>query len=129
MHNRNKTKRQKSKVEEIEEKLTEKKTWEFKGEIKASSRPVNSLIDAEVEFEKNEIIVPITKEENQNIFKYVCQRFKEKTFDNFEFKTPKEEVVEEVYDIKPIESNKEIFELFDKIETEIKKMVDYGNKI
>lgn len=112
---------------EIEEKLVSEKNWSYKGEIKASKRPVNSLLDADVEFETNIINVPITKDENTAIFKYIVQRFREKTFDNYEFVDAKPKIEEEIYDVELIESNKEIFELYEKIEASIKKMMDYGS--
>lgn len=110
----------------VEEKLTSEKNWNLKGEIKASNRPANSLVNAELDFETRLINVPISKDENAQIFKYITQRFKEKTFDNYEFKEIKPKIEEEKYDLELIESNKEIIELYDKIESEIRKMMDYG---
>lgn len=112
---------------EIEEKLVSEKNWNHKGEIKASKRPVNSLLNTDVDFETHIINVPITKDENSEIFKYIVQRFREKTFDNYEFVDVKPKIEEEIYDVELIESNKEIFELYDKIESSIKKMMDYGS--
>lgn len=113
-------------IKTLEKKLVSEKEWRHKGEIKASARPINSLIGLDIDFDTNLINVPITKDENSDIFRYVCQRFKERTFDNYEFKVP-EDVVEEVYDVELIESNKEIFELYEKIEKNIRSMLDYGS--
>lgn len=112
--------------ETIEQNLVAEKDWNMRGEIKASGRPVDSLIDAEIDFDTRVMNVPINKEENAQILKYVSQRFREKTFDNYEFKEIKPKIKEEQYDLALIETNKEIFELYDKIEAEIKKMIDYG---
>jgi len=111
----------------LEKNLVTKKEWKYNGEIKASARPVNSLVKADVEFETNVINIPITKEENSSIFKHIAQRFKEKTFDNYDFATPEGKVEEETYDLEFVENNKEIFELYDKIERSIKNMADYGS--
>ncbi|ELA42394.1 uncharacterized protein VICG_00493 [Vittaforma corneae ATCC 50505] len=106
----------------IERHLISEKDWSLKGEIRASGRPVNSLLKADVDFETRLINIPITKDENSLIFKYITQRYREKTFDNYEFKELKPKIEEEAYDLELIETNKEIFELYEKIETSIKKM-------
>ncbi len=113
--------------ESIEQQIISEKNWKFKGEAKASSRPINSLLNADVEFETRLINIPITKEENSEIFKFITQRYREKTFDNYEFKEEKPEIDEEVYDTELIETNKEIFELYEKIESSIRKLTDYGS--
>lgn len=112
--------------EKIERELVLEKDWKLRGEAKASNRPVNSLVNADLEFETRIINVPISKEENAHIFKYVAQRFREKTFDNYEFKEIKPKVQEETYDLSLVETNTEIFDLYNKIEQEIKKMMDHG---
>jgi len=112
----------------IEEQLVAEKKWTLKGEVKASGRPVNSLLTADVDFETRLINVPVTKEENTVLFKYIAQRYREGTFDNYEFKEAKPKVTEEVYDLELIETNREVFELYDKIESSIRGMLDYGTK-
>lgn len=113
-------------IENIERDLIKDKNWKYTGESESKKRPVNSLLSADLDFDTNHTNIAITKEESNNIYKYICLRFKEKTFDNYEFKEIEPEVIEENYDLKLIETNKEIFEMYDKIEREIKKMVDYG---
>jgi U3 small nucleolar RNA-associated protein MPP10 len=110
---------------EIERQMMEGNSWTGKGEVKASNRPINSLVNVEADFPTNVINIPITKDENSTIIKYITQRFREKTFDNYEFKEKPVIVEEEIYDEKLIESSKEIFEIYNKIESEIKKMMEF----
>lgn len=112
----------------IEKRLVAEKKWDLKGEVKSSNRPVNSLLETDVEFDTRLINVPITKEENATLFKYIAQRYRERTFDNYDFKKIKPEIKEETYDLEPIETNKEIFELYDKIESAVRAMLDYGTR-
>lgn len=114
-------------IESLERKLVSEKEWKYRGEVKASCRPINSLIGVDVDFETNLINVPISKDENSGIFKYICQRFREKTFDNYEFKVPESVVKEEAYNMEPVEGSKEIFQLYEKIEKDIRGMLDYGS--
>jgi U3 small nucleolar ribonucleoprotein component len=110
----------------VEKLLASEKDWKQKGEVKASNRPVDSLLMADVYFEIRLINVPVTKDENVEIYKYITQRYREKTFDNYEFKEIKIKVKEEVYDTELLETNKQIFELYEKIEQSIRAMTDYG---
>lgn len=110
---------------EIEQQMLTGNNWVNKGEVKASGRPVNSLIDVDMDFQTNIINIPITKDENSAIIKYITQRFREKTFDNYEFKEKPIVVDEEVYDEKLIENSNEIFEIYNKIEAAINKMMEF----
>lgn len=110
----------------VEQKLMSEKDWSLKDEAKANHRPVNSLLHADVNFETRPINIPITKDENSLVFKYIAQRYREKTFDNYEFCEPKPKIEEEFYDLELVETNREVFELYEKVETSIKKMMDYG---
>ncbi|KAM0681249.1 U3 snoRNP protein [Glugoides intestinalis] len=112
--------------EKLERELILEKDWKLRGEAKASGRPVNSLVDADLDFETRLINIPVSKEENADIFKYITQRFREKTFDNYEFKEIKPKVQEETYDLTLVETNSEILDLYNKIEKEIRKMLDHG---
>lgn len=114
-------------IHKIEKSLVEKKNWMHSGEVKASARPQNSLLNADVEFDTAIFNVPISAEQSSEIQRYINQRFKEKTFDNYEFQEAKEKIVEEVYDVEMVETNKEIIELYDELERELLRMTDYGN--
>ena len=110
---------------EVEKQMLERNNWINESELKASNRPLNSLLKADCDFQTNIINVPISKEENASIIKYVTQRFREKTFDNYEFKEKPIVVQEEVYDERLIETSNEIFEIYNKIEAEITKMMKF----
>lgn len=110
---------------DIEKQMLAGNSWTTKDEVKASGRPVNSLLDIEMDFQTNIINIPITKDENSSILKYITQRFREKTFDNYEFKEKPVVVQEEIYDEKLIETSNEIFEIYNKIETAINKMMEF----
>lgn len=114
-------------IREIERSLVEEKNWKYAGEVKASARPVNSLVDEEVDFETTMFNVPISNAQNTEVARYISQRFKEKTFDNYEFKEAKEKVIEEVYDAEALETDREVLELYDRIEEALRKLTDYGN--
>lgn len=114
-------------IERLEKSLVARKDWRYSGEARASTRPKGSLADEQVDFETAVFNVPISPDQNSEIARYIHQRFKEKTFDNYHFKEAREKVVEEVYDTEAIETNKEIIALYDRIEDELKKITDYGN--
>ncbi|KAI4293177.1 hypothetical protein PAPHI01_2451 [Pancytospora philotis] len=114
-------------VEETEKLLVGRKNWRHAGEIKASSRPQNSLLHENVEFDTTIFNVPISAALNSEIAKYVAQRFKEKTFDNYHFEEMKEKIEKETYDFELCETNKEILALYEDIESALKKITDYGN--
>lgn len=110
---------------EIENEILERNEWINNNELKASNRGINSLIQTDCDFQTNIINVPISKDENALIAKYITQRFREKTFDNYEFKEKPIAIQEEVYDENLIESSKEIFEVYNRIEVEITKMMKF----
>ena len=112
-------------LNEVEKEIIERSDWINKNDLKASNRPVNSMVHTECDFQTNIINVPISKEEKSSIIKYITQRFREKTFDNYEFKEKPILVQEEVYDQTLIETSKEIFEIYNKIESEITKMMKF----
>ena len=49
-------------------------------------------------------------------------RFRERTFDNYEFKEIKEKVEDEIYNYELCTENKELIELWDDIEISIDKL-------
>lgn len=114
-------------IQGIEKSLISKKAWKYSGEIKASARPKDSLLDTEIDFETAVFNVPVSAEQNNEITRYITQRFREKTFDNYEFKEVKEKIEVEVYDVEICETNKEILALYDSIEVALKRMTDFGN--
>ncbi|KAI5147986.1 hypothetical protein ENBRE01_0046 [Enteropsectra breve] len=96
-------------------------------ETRASSRKINSLSHENADFDSVIFNIPISAAENAKLLKYIQLRYKEKTFDNYEFKEKKSKIEEEKYDISDIQDNKELYDLYSAIESEIKKITDYGN--
>lgn len=114
-------------IRKIEEELSKPRDWKYTGEARACHRPHNSLLSSNLEFDSALFNIPISATENASITKYIAQRFREKTFDNYEFKERKLEIKEEEYDTTLLESSKEIIKLYETIENEINRMTDYRN--
>lgn len=114
-------------AEEMERILAGPKSWKYSGEVRACGRKHDSLLNEEIEFDAAMFNIPVSKEENNELTKYIIQRFREKTFDNFDFKEDKPAIQEEVYDTSALESSKEIIKLYEGIEQALKSITDYGN--
>ena len=112
--------------EEIKGGFTKEESWKRSECLKKGERPKNCLLEGDIEFETSVFTVPISKDTNRDIFKYINMRFKEKTFDNFEFKEKKPVIVEEVYDTEALETEKEVKLLYEQLESELKKLTDGG---
>ncbi|KAI5169794.1 hypothetical protein PAEPH01_1002 [Pancytospora epiphaga] len=111
----------------IEKSLVAPKDWKYAGETRASARPKNALLDIDIDFDTTLLNIPLTNEQNSEIFKHVLQRFKEKTFDNYEFTSACHIAEVSLPDIQKCETNKEILSLYENIENELRKITDWGN--
>lgn len=63
----------------MEEEALEDKPWQLLGEVTARTRPENSLIQEDVEFDSNVAPVPVvTMETTLNLEQLIIQRIKDK---------------------------------------------------
>lgn len=88
----------KEKVRKLEEEFLKEKPWQLKGEIRASERPQDSLLEEYVDFESAVRPVPIyTEEFTKKLEDIILQRVKTNKFDSVE---KKERTVEQPFDYK-----------------------------
>jgi U3 small nucleolar RNA-associated protein MPP10 len=83
-------------IARVEKKLIEKKEWQMRGEIRAVERPVNALLDVDVDFEtglQSKII--ITKETNEKIESIIQQRILDHVFDDRQLPPPSQHRIDE----------------------------------
>ena len=72
-------------MQRVENALIGKKSWQLKGEVRGSQRPINGLLDAEVDFDLGlQAKVVISKELNQKFEEIVRQRILDFAFDDRE---------------------------------------------
>ncbi|ESN94922.1 hypothetical protein HELRODRAFT_102915 [Helobdella robusta] len=70
------------KINELEEKTTLEKDWQLKGEIGASKRPLNSLLQEVLDFDTaTKPAMVITEEVNKTIEEKILQRLKDNIWD------------------------------------------------
>ncbi|KAF7654899.1 hypothetical protein LDENG_00063340 [Lucifuga dentata] len=84
------------KISELEKAALAEKPWQLSGEVTAQTRPENSLLEEDVEFEQASRMAPaITEETTLQLEDVIKQRIKDQTFDDVVRKEkPKEEVFE-----------------------------------
>lgn len=81
-------------MERLEEKLVNQKPWQMKGEINSKSRPKNSLLDEELDFEiaRNPAPQTQTKEVTDEIENIIKQRILDMLYDDVKPKRPVEKI-------------------------------------
>lgn len=70
------------KIAALEEQIIGKKPWQLQGEVSARSRPVNSLLFEDVDYEQNIKAPKITPETTENLEELIKQRIKDNKFDD-----------------------------------------------
>ncbi|XP_017259376.1 U3 small nucleolar ribonucleoprotein protein MPP10 [Kryptolebias marmoratus] len=84
------------KISDLEKAALEKKSWQLSGEVTAQTRPENSMLEEDVEFEQASRTAPaVTEETTLQLEDIIKQRIKDQAFDDVVRKEkPKEEVFE-----------------------------------
>lgn len=81
-------------VADLEEQNLAEKEWHMSGEVSSKIRPINSLLEQDVDFEQIcRAAPPITEEVTQTLEEMICQRIKDNAFDDVERRRT-EEIVE-----------------------------------
>lgn len=72
-----------SQIKELEEELLAEKSWEMKGEVNASHRPENSLLDLAVDVERAAKVAPVvTQEFTTSLEDLIIKRIEDQRFDD-----------------------------------------------
>ncbi|KAL7405793.1 hypothetical protein ABVT39_007270 [Epinephelus coioides] len=84
------------KIEELEKAALAAKPWQLSGEVTAQTRPENSMLEEDVDFEQTSRMAPsVTEETTLQLEDIIKQRIKDQAFDDVVRKEkPKEEVFE-----------------------------------
>lgn len=112
-------------IKRIEKQLVGNKAWQLKGEVRAVDRPVNALLDTEVDFDVGlQSKVVISRELNQRFEELIKQRIADFAFDDREMPVvSKLRVKEQTNQFQDIDFEKDTRGLAGVYEDEYKKTV------
>lgn len=74
-----------------EKEYIQDKEWMYQGEVTASERPINSLLDHDFDFKQVKSVTKQTDKEEEEIEAIVRERCREKKFDNYQIEEQHEE--------------------------------------
>lgn len=104
-------------IEQLESENIAHKTWQVKGEAKAKERPVNSLLEADLDFERSAKPVPvITQETTETLEDIIRRRIKANDFDEIPRRVPDslpEFRPSKLADVQETKSQKSLAELYE----------------
>ncbi|KAI8905913.1 U3 small nucleolar ribonucleoprotein complex, subunit Mpp10 [Gorgonomyces haynaldii] len=84
----------KKQIQELEQEAVAEKKWTLKGEVNSTVRPVNSLLEEDLEFEAAAKPVPvITEETTRTLDDMIVQRIKDEAWDDVVRKAPPKNTV------------------------------------
>ncbi|ANB11880.1 Mpp10p [Sugiyamaella lignohabitans] len=76
-------------IKQLEEENVAEKSWAVRGEVKAKDRPLDSLIETDLDFERNAKPVPvITQEVTESLEDMIRRRIKNEQFDDIPRRLP-----------------------------------------
>eukprot|EP00842_Homolaphlyctis_polyrhiza_P005591 jgi/Hompol1/6032/HPOL_002162-RA len=81
-------------IKELEKEAVEAKPWALKGEVSSKARPVNSLLEEDLEVEHAAKPVPVISEESTaTLDSIIIRRIKDQAWDDVERKAPPKDTV------------------------------------
>jgi len=112
-----------NKIKKLEEENLKAKTWIFSGETVANERPINSLLEEDLDYEFASKLPPlITEEVTKSIEDIILYRIQESAFDDVIKKVlPKEEIPREEIKLDSNKSKKSLAELYEEDYLKVKK--------
>lgn len=121
-------------LSETEKKYVKNKEWMYKGEANAKERPVNSLLNCELEFKQAKVVTKQKESDENEILMLVKARLREKKFDNITFRIENDDESDSAPNFKPSDASavlncEEVEDLLDVLNVELMRISDLNNNI